>query len=254
MHKRSGKFGVFLLVVILSIMLIVFSQFSFFSPIRGFIEMGLISIEQVINGVTQPSDTSSIEKIKTENQKLKTQLAKEYLLIQENQAFRDQFAASEDQAKSLIPAMILNHRDSESILLNKGKDDKVTLGLPVIVNDNLVGIVTAVTPHTATIQLPIAKNFSVASQTMKTNALGVSRGQGEDGILFQNVLLSDKLEVADFVATKSESDAKNPGLPPNLIIGKITSIDKKASALYQTAKVESLIDFSKLRTVFILLR
>jgi cell shape-determining protein MreC len=73
MHKRSGKFGVFLLVVILSIMLIVFSQFSFFSPIRGFIEMGLISIEQVINGVTQPSDTSSIEKIKTENQKLKTQ-------------------------------------------------------------------------------------------------------------------------------------------------------------------------------------
>jgi rod shape-determining protein MreC len=150
--------------------------------------------------------------------------------------------------------MILNHRDSESILLNKGKDDKVTLGLPVIVNDNLVGIVTAVTPHTATIQLPIAKNFSVASQTMKTNALGVSRGQGEDGILFQNVLLSDKLEVADFVATKSESDAKNPGLPPNLIIGKITSIDKKASALYQTAKVESLIDFSKLRTVFILLR
>lgn len=254
MHTRTGKFGVFFLVLLLCVLLIFLSQISFFSPIRGSLEKVLISGMQLVHGETPSSEVSTLEKLKTENQKLKTQLAKEYLLIQENQALHDQFAKSESEAKTLLPATVLSHRDSGSILLDHGAADGVTKNDAVLLNDNLVGIVTAVTPHTATVQLTIAKDFSIASQTVKTNALGVAHGMDTDGILFQNVLLSDSLKPGDFVATKGESNDKQAGLPPNLIVGRIISIDKKASALYQTAKVESLIDFARIRTVFVLLK
>jgi rod shape-determining protein MreC len=180
MHGRSGKFSVFFLVLGICLLLILFSQVSFFSPIRGTVEKGLIAIERFIRGGDSP-DGSMIGKLTSENQKLKTELAKQYLLIQENQAFRDQFAKSEDRAKSLLPASVLSFRDSDSKLLDQGKDDGVRIGQAVIVNDNLVGVIVGMTPHTSKMQLTIAKDFSIATQTVKTNALGVSRGQDDGG-------------------------------------------------------------------------
>lgn len=245
--------SVFLLVVGICFLLIVFSQVSFFSPVRGWIETVSLSLQRGIIGADITPKTSEIDTLKTENQKLQTKLAKTYLLELENQAFRDQFAKSESNAKKLLPSIVISHRDSDRILLDKGIEDGVKKGVAVVSNDNLVGIVTGVTPHTAQVRLTISTDFSIAAATVKTNAIGVSKGQEDEGILFQNVLLSDSLEVSDFVATKGEEDIKKIGLPPGLIIGKIVSIDKKASALYQTAKIESLIDFTKLRLVFITL-
>ena len=41
------------------------------------------------------------------------------------------------------------------------------------------------------------------------------------------------------------------GIPQDLIIGRIVSLNKVSSAPFQTAKVESFLSFPRLETVFV---
>jgi rod shape-determining protein MreC len=67
-----------------------------------------------------------------------------------------------------------------------------------------------------------------------------------------NVVLSEKLEKDDLVRTKGDVDERGQGFPPDLIVGKIISVNKQPSALFQSAEVKSLVDFSRLSTVFVI--
>ncbi|HZJ18567.1 MAG TPA: rod shape-determining protein MreC, partial [Patescibacteria group bacterium] len=69
-----------------------------------------------------------------------------------------------------------------------------------------------------------------------------------------NVLLSENLKKGDIILTKGDIDQEENGYPPDLIIGKIISVDKSPSALFQKADVVSLVDLSKLTTVFIIVK
>ena len=81
---------------------------------------------------------------------------------------------------------------------------------------------------------------------------GVARGEGVF-LSYGNVLLSEVLKPGDVILTKGDISEEGTGFPPNLIVGKIVSIDKKPSDLFQKAKVESPIDFSDLDQVFIII-
>ena len=70
--------------------------------------------------------------------------------------------------------------------------------------------------------------------------------------MIKNVVLSDKLTVSDLVLTKGDIDLGR-GYPPDLIVGKIVSVDKKASSLFQSAQVISLVDITRVPIVFIIL-
>jgi cell shape-determining protein MreC len=56
------------------------------------------------------------------------------------------------------------------------------------------------------------------------------------------------------VLTNGDVGLNGSGFPPDLIVGKITSIEKKPSALFQKAEVESFLDFSKITAVFVIIK
>ena len=68
-----------------------------------------------------------------------------------------------------------------------------------------------------------------------------------------NVLLSENIKVGDIVTTKGDITLKRIGYPPDLIVGKIMSVDKNPSSLFQKARVESFVNLNKLYMVFILM-
>jgi cell shape-determining protein MreC len=51
--------------------------------------------------------------------------------------------------------------------------------------------------------------------------------------------------------TKGDISLQNTGYPPDLTIGKIISVSKNPSDLFQKAEISSLIDFSNLEKVFV---
>lgn len=190
------------------------------------------------------------EQIQKENNDLRMQLAKMQETARDNKALHDQFQTTNPSPRKLIAAAVIGRRQDE-LFIDKGDQDGIHAGDVVVVKDNLIGKVTKTTPYIAVVTLITNPSTSFTAETAKTAKIGVIKSQGGDSIIFDNVVLSDKLEKNDIVVTKGDVVLQSGGYPPKLVVGKIVSINKKASNLFQSAKVESLVDLSALQLVFV---
>jgi cell shape-determining protein MreC len=116
----------------------------------------------------------------------------------------------------------------------------------------LVGKVTQTSFGFSKVSLSTNSSFSTTAQDLSTGAMGVAKGQGGGEIVLDNVVSSQELTIGDLVVTKGEIDINGIGILPNLVLGKITSINKNPSSLFQIAKLKTLVDFSDLSKVFII--
>ncbi len=179
-------------------------------------------------------------------------------LQKENKALRDQFQTSVPTSTRLFPVKIIGAPSfvpgitaPEVFVIDGGKNN-IKIGQVVVYKSNMVGQVSAVSQNLSQVRLVGNKQSSFPAKTQKTSALGVIKGLGNNEMLFDNVLLSENLTVGDLVVTYPDVNTQGQGFPPDLIVGLIVSVDKKPSALFQTAKVKHVLDFSKLSTVFVL--
>lgn len=188
--------------------------------------------------------------LRDENTALRTQLVKMQELERDNSALRNQFQTANPESRNLLPATVIGMNANE-ITIDKGSEDAVQKGDIIVLKDNLIGKVAKISPHVSIVTLITDPATSFTAQTSKTAAIGVVKAQGGDTITFENVVLSDKLEKDDMVITKGDIDENGGGYPPKLIVGKVVSVNKKASNLFQSAQIKSLIDMSKIRMVFV---
>lgn len=184
-------------------------------------------------------------------------------LEQENKALRDQFQTVSPASIKLLPARIVGAPKflpgislPEYFVIDKGKSDGVKTGQAVIYKNMIVGKITTVSEHLSKILLVTSpsSSFTVKAVSLgkeSEEVLGVARGIENGEIIMEKVVLSDTLTIGDLVVTKGDIDEKGIGYPANMVVGKIVSIDKKPSALFQSARVRNLIDFSKLTVVFL---
>lgn len=205
-----------------------------------------------------PSDPK-YKKLEQENRQLTKQLVELETLKQDNAALRDQFQAGKIKSNMLLPSSVIAAPAfipgvtlPEELIIGSGSDDGVKIGQAVIVKDYLVGRIIRVSRRVSAITLISNRAFSLGVKTVQTNAPGIIKGKGEQELTLGNALLSDELKVSDIVVTLGTIDQQGVGIPPGIIVGTITSVDKKPSALFQKANVKSSLSFSKLSTVFVI--
>ncbi len=263
MQKKEKLF--FNFFVFLGLTIIIFSLFKtkFFTSILSFFELIIISAEKKTTGVVffhnRGDVNSPVEKLEEQNKELLQKLVKMETLQNDLQALRDQFQTAFPSSQSLLeanivgaPSFIPGFNQPEVFLIDKGKKDSVHAGEAVVVKGNLVGKVIEVSEHLSKVNLVWNMDSLITAKTSRTNVLGVVKGKGGGEIIFDNVLLSDDIKVSDMVYSRGDLDNSGQGIPEGLIIGKIISVDKKPSALFQTARVKSLLDSQKISVVFVI--
>lgn len=258
MRRRGNLLVIFFVCVVTCLLLMFFSQKHLLQGLTGLLEDITLPFQRVAHGVAAGSP-NEVSKLREENAALSAQLAKERDIMKEDQALHDQFATKSLSTKSLLPALIVGSPSFlpgfskiDSLIIDVGSDNGIKKGSVVVYKDNLVGKVVAVMPHESLVDLVSAATMSLAAVTSKTQVLGVLRGEGADGMVLGNVVLSDSLEKGDLVETKGDLDMSGGGYPAGLVVGKILAVSKKNSALFQTADVASLLDFEKLSVVFVM--
>ena len=259
--KDVGVFSVHFFFFLFITLLIFFAfRAPLFNGIVGLFQQATLPVQGSIHtafwGLSQqrPSDSAIVE----ENKKLRERLIIFEELKKENNALHDQFETTELATFEQIPVRIVGSKGlipgvslPSQVVIDKGQKNNITVGNAVVYENNLVGKVIKVTPRLAVVD-PITKNgVTFTGKGLQTNALGVVRGQG-DNIILDNVVLSDKLNVGDIVVTKGDLNESGVGLPSDLVVGKISSVDRRPSNLFQSAEIQSLIDITKLTTVFVL--
>ncbi len=251
MKRAKTILPIFLLFLALSVIILLFVQTPLQQPLQAItlpIQKWLFTTYESVPLVNPVNETQ----LQAENNELRKQLAKTEELKRDNEALRDQFQTSNPSPKNLLPATVIGVRDG-TILIDKGEGDSVSLGDIVVLKDNLLGKISKVSPHVSVVKLIIHPDTSFTAATSKSAAIGVVKAGGGDGIILGNVVLSDKLEKDDVVVTKGDVDEKGGGFPPDLVVGKIISVNKQASSLFQAAQVRSLVDFNKTRMVFVVI-
>lgn len=180
-------------------------------------------------------------------------------LQEDTKALRDQFQTASIPANHLIPVHIVGmpgfipgKSAVEQFVIDGGSRVGITKGQAVVYKDMFIGSITEVTDGFSQVAVSSNTNSSFSAKTLKTSALGVVKGQGSGNMVLENVLLDQRLQLQDIVVTKGDQDITGQGVPPNLIVGKITGIEKDPSALFQQADVTSLVDVTELDMVFVL--
>jgi rod shape-determining protein MreC len=249
MLRFKNVFPIFSLFFLLSLLILFFFQTPLTKPLQT---LTLPIQKWAFQKFTPaPDELTPQEKLQEENNDLKTQLAKTKELERDNQALRDQFEVSDPLPRTLLPAAIIGF-DTDQVVIDKGTVDMVQIGDTIVIKNNLIGRITKISPRVSSVTLLSDPSTSLTVETVKNSAIGVIKSQGGDSMYLDNVVLSDKLEKGELVATKGDMDVNGQGIPPGIIIGKIESINKKASSLFQQAKIRSLVDISKARIVFVM--
>lgn len=261
MKRKSYYLPVFLLCLLFTFLLYFFGRFGIFGFLQSSIQQVFFPLDTLIFSAvhTQSSKPTEIDMLKAENLQLRKDLAQMQLVKSDNAALRDQFQAPPPSSRQLIPATVVgmpgvmpNISFPETLIFNKGKNDGVQLGQVVVSRNTVVGQVTNMSLHFATVLLISAKESSFPVKTSGTNAIGVVKGQGSGEMILDNVVLSDTLKINDTVVTSGNQNVSGAGYPPDLLVGKIVSVDKNPANLFQKARVVPFVVFDRLATVFLL--
>lgn len=190
-----------------------------------------------------------------ENKALKEQLAK---MFSENAALRKQLAETESllsQEKHLDPSNynMLPARPiglGRYLKIDEGLTAGVKVGQAVVINDNFVGKIVAVSAGSANVQLLTDPDTKVSafSQNKEGKAKGILVGQFGTEVLLDKILHEEKINAGDLVY----SEGLEGFMPRGLILGKVTKVLENENEVFKQAKVHPVFDIRDLELVFVI--
>lgn len=262
MKQREHTFVHFLFFLFASVVVFVLLRLPLFQYVQFLSEQAVLPFQKLTFRAVRflPEVFADSQKKVFEQKMLQEsfQNAQYEKLRKENAALLDQFQTAYPKNQDLLLAVVLgapefipNVSFPSEFIIDKGKRDAVVIGQGVVYKNNVIGKIRTVSQSVSVVNLITNTSFSLPAKTAKTRALGLLRGSGNDTMLFENVLLSEELRIGDLVVTIGDINQKGIGLPPDLVIGKILSIDKKPSALFQAARVQTLVDLQRVTNVFL---
>lgn len=260
----SKKIFKVLVIAFLALFLIIFNPYNSFKGVRNFLMVVTFPVQKFFSSTALKVSSfgeavSSIGKIRSENKKLieenirlKSENSKFQETMQENELLRSQLNITpvkdfETEAASVIGRDIYN--DNEWILIDKGGNNGIKKGMPVIVSEGvLVGRVEEVFPSSSKIIFVSNPSMNTNVEAVETGAVGIAKGNYGLGLIMDLVLQTDTLKVGDKIITSDISQ----NIPRGLLVGEIQEVSPAKNDLFQKAIISSPVDFLKLRFVFII--
>lgn len=247
----------FILLILATFIIVLLSKFGVINFASNIVQNTLAPVQATVRELF----VKDVDSKETEAFEFASKLVDQQKLIEDNAALRNQFETTTIRSQTLLPAKIVGSPSfipglsiPETLILGVGSIDGVREGQAVVYKDNLVGIIEKSNENFSKVVLVNSPDFSLTVKTLKENASGVIKGRGGGQLILNNVLLSQKLTENEVVVTRGSVNEGGEGVLPGLIIGKITSLNKNASDLFQNAKVEPLVDPRNLSTVFIIVK
>lgn len=261
MEKRKGFLPTFLLVIFLSVLLLLLSisgKLKFLS----FLEKPVSAIQSMSYSLFQKlpfvSEDLRIKRLKEENFELLSKVVDFEKLKRENAALSDQFQTSYPRSGQLLKAEIIGASAfvpgvsvPDKFIINKGLKDNLKTGMAVVFKNNLVGVISQISENLAQVNTVNDSSLSFTAKT-QNGAAGIIKGGGN--MTINNVLLSENIGAGEMVLTKGDMNSSGVGIPPDLVVGKIISVDKNPSDLFQKAEIESFVNFINLSAIFVYLQ
>jgi rod shape-determining protein MreC len=137
----------------------------------------------------------------------------------------------------------------KSIIIDKGNEGGIEKGLPVVIAEGVVGQVIEVSRKNSKVLLVIDQNSAVDALVQRTRSRGVVKGESTEKCQLKYVLRKHDVKVGDTVI----SSGLDGVFPKGLRIGRVSSVNRPDSGIFQAVAISPYVDFEKLEEVLIIL-
>ena len=142
----------------------------------------------------------------------------------------------------------------QQIGIAAGSSSGIRVNDPVATADGLVGKISSVAPHTATVTLLTDPNLNVSALDVQTQATGlVGHGEGQGTLTLDRVQKSQVLHEGDTIVTQGwKVKGISSIYPYGIQIGKVSGATNSEVDLYWNAQVSPYVNFESLQSVIVL--
>jgi rod shape-determining protein MreC len=202
----------------------------------------------------------SLVQVRQENASLKKELSRLEIenskyqeLLLENQRLQKLLNFQKSTDEPLLPARVIGWDSSglfRSILIDKGEDDGLTVNMPVVSSEGVVGRVVSVSSHYAQVLLITDQNSAVDGLLQRSRARGTLKGRGTGDCFFDYVIKTSDVAVGDAIVTSGMGGM----FPKGLLLGMVSEIRESPHEFFKQVQVEPAVDLSKVEEVLVVLR
>jgi rod shape-determining protein MreC len=226
------------------------------NPVQGAVDTVTAPVRNAWHGVTDYDD------LQRENDKLRAQVeAADANGVRASDAERQlsELSASLDlpwagNVKTATARVVSGPRSnfSHAVEIDKGTDDGVAVGMPVVTGAGLVGRVSQATGGSSTVELLTDPEFLVGVRLSTTGDLGTARGQGRHDPLSVDSAISPSAKVPKGTGVVT-SGVDRSAYPPGIPVGTVTATRQGSGGLALDLDVDPLVDVEQLSYVSIML-
>ena len=206
--------------------------------------------------VTAPRDIVSLRarnaELETSVSQLQTQVIELKQRVNETEILAALVNFSRSNPENTYKAAAVIGRDPSPflhyVIINRGSNDDIRRGMPVVTNQGLVGRVDAVIADAARVQLITdpASSINVNLQNAATDAVLLGSVTGD--ISLDMISQDASVKSGDLILTSGLGG----GYPSDLAVGQVVTTRTLQFELFQQATVQPAVDFARLQIVLVI--
>jgi rod shape-determining protein MreC len=252
------------IIVLVSVGLVALALGGYFSSVTNWFGRLTIDLQTWVSSrymaitdfLTVPRDVASLRQhsseLEAEVARLQTQVIDLQQRVSETEILAALVDFSRANPESSYKAASVIGRDPSPflhyVIINRGSNDGIERGMPVVTNEGLAGRIDAVISDAARVQL-VTDSASAVNVHLKT--------ANTDAMLLGSVTGDVSLDLISQDATVNAGDliltsGLGGGFPPDLIVGQVVNVRKLPAELFQQAAVQPAVDFGRLQIVLVI--
>ena len=264
MKTSSSKSIQTIVLVLISISLIFLALGGYLTPLSRIFLTPVVNIQSWLSSrylaiqslLVAPADVATLRQRNTELEAEISQLQVQIIELKQQVSEAELLSTLVDYARSrtenrYLAASVIGRDPSpfmHYIIINRGSDDGLRTGMPVVTQQGLVGNISSVTAGAARVQLinDPASSVNVLLQESGAEAILVGSITGE--LRLELIPQDVTVQPGELVVTSGLGG----NYPPNLVIGQVSTVRRRDYDLFQSASVQPAIDFSELEIILII--
>jgi rod shape-determining protein MreC len=264
MDRRTTRSLFALALILVALALIALSQAGYLQPIESATLRPISGVQSWIAQrftvlreiITSPRDIATLQGQNAELQAEIARLQQQVINLQEQVAESEILAALVDYARSqpeirYLATNVIGRDVSpflRSIWIGAGSDDGLAFGMPVVTDQGLVGRVVEVFATVARVQLITDPESAVNVRLQGSRADGVLAARANGELAIELIDQAALVDAGELVLTSGLGG----NYPEDVLVGQVISVRRRDFEIFQTANVQSTVDFENLEIVLVI--
>ncbi|MFM2486694.1 rod shape-determining protein MreC [Celerinatantimonas yamalensis] len=254
-----------LVALVVSVALIyVDSHFSPFTKIRGYLSSLVSPLQYLANSPRTLLDDASDQLISAHQLRLENAKLKQQLRIQQTQLLTMANLAKENAQLRTLLGSSVHHQErrmvaeimavdsdpfSQQVVINKGSEEGVYEGQPVVNDRGVVGLVLHVAQTTSRVLLISDVSSAIPVRVMRNDIRAIAEGNGNmTGLQIPNVARSTDIQVGDRLVTSGLGGRFPEGYP----VAIVTKAAYQEGQPFMSIEAKPVVQLDRLRYLLLL--